>query len=124
MQPGLNVVCLSLGRSHLRIVAGAGGDEDLAQPNTLRLRVVLLVLLVVTFRFARREAEGGSNLLAHHFLGDDAVADIGLEVLKRYALILGGLLEIFNGVEMVLLANLIQFLDEFGVTVDAQFLAL
>jgi len=60
---------------------------------------------------------------AHHLLGDDLVADVGLEILIGDALILGRLFQVFQGLQVVLLANLVQPRHQFGVAVDAQFLA-
>ncbi len=92
--------------------------------HALLLHVFLLVLLVVARHFAGGELHLFAHLLAHHLLGNDAVADIGLEVLTRYALVLGRLFQVFHGIQVVLLADFVQPLDQLGVAGNAQFLAL
>ncbi len=102
----------------------AARDQNLAQPLALRLRVILLVLLVVALHFARRDLDVLANLLPHHFLGDDLVADVGFEVLERDALLLGGLFQVLDRGQVVLLADLVQPLHQLGFAGNAQFLAL
>jgi len=65
-----------------------------------------------------------ANLLPHHLLGDDLVADVGLEVLEGHALLSGRLLQIVNRIQVVLLADLVQALYQFRFAGDVQFLAL
>ena len=64
------------------------------------------------------------DLVPHHLLGNDAVADVGLEVLIGDALLLGGLLQVFHRLEMILLPDLVQALDQLGFAGDPQLLAL
>ena len=90
----------------------------------LLLGVLLLVLLKVALRLAGGKLNPLAHLLAHHLLGDDAVANIGLEILVRNALLLGRLLQVLKGLQIVLLTNLVQPLHQIGFAVDAQFLAL
>ena len=134
---GLHVVGLGLGRGQFRrivglhatlfVTRGAGVPVETRislSVHALRLRVLLLVLLVVALRLAGGELNLSAHLLAHHLLGDDAVADVGLEILERDALLLGRLFQVFHGCQVVLLADLVQPLDQLGFAGDAQFLAL
>ena len=82
------------------------------------------MLLEVALGLAGGELNPLAHLLAHHLLGDDAVADVGLEILKRDALLLGGLFQVFHGFQVVLLADLVQPVHQLGFAGDAQFLAL
>ncbi len=62
--------------------------------------------------------DGGLPAIADDLLGQDAVADVGLEVLIRDALLTGGL---FSGhpwnLHMVLLANLVEPANDLGIGV-------
>ena len=82
------------------------------------------MLLEVALGLAGGELNQLAHLLPHHLLGDDAVANVGFEVFKRDALLLGGLLQVFHRFHMVLLADLVQALDQPGFASDAQLLAL
>ena len=82
------------------------------------------MLLEVAFRLAGSELDHLAHFLAHHLLGDDAVADIGFEVLIGDALFLGGLFQVFQGGHVVLLADLVQAGHQLGFACNAQFLAL
>ena len=123
---GLDVVglCLACGRFGGVVGVGAGGDENFAQLQAFRLDVILLVLLEVALSFAGSELNSAADFLAHDLLGDDLVADIGLEVLKGDALLLGGLFQVFQSLKVVLFADLVKALDEVSVSVDAQFFGL
>ena len=127
VQPRLNVVRLCFGRRNLGRIVGSlrpRGNQNLAQPHALRLCVILFVLLVVPLHLAGSHLDMLANFLPHHLLGDDLVADVGLEVLEGHALVSGRLLQIVNRIQVVLLADLVQALYKFRFTGDVQFLAL
>ncbi len=111
-------------------LAGSSVPEGLvemrisAQPLALRLHVVLLVPLVVALHLAGSHLNVFANLLPHHLLGDDLVADVGFEVLERHALLPGCLFQVLDGFQVVLLANFVQPLDQLRLAGDVQFLAL
>src|ERR1035438_1655287 len=85
------------------------------------LNIILLVLLKKALHFARGELNPAPDLVAHHQLSNDAVADIRLKVLKRNTLLLGCLLQVFEGFKVILLADLVQSLNQLRFPVDAQF---
>ena len=82
------------------------------------------MLLKVALDFALGDLNLLADFLAHHLLRDDAVADVGFEVLPGHTLFLGRLFQVFQGFQVVLLAELVQLLDHLGFAVDVQFLAL
>ena len=83
MEAGFNIVYLGFGGRHLFAFSGAaGGDQNLAEVNAFGLRVVLLVFLVKALGLAGSKANALSDFLPHHFLSDDSIADILLEVFK------------------------------------------
>ena len=65
-----------------------------------------------------------AHFLADHALRDDAVLHVLFELFERDALRLGGLLQVFHGLGVHLLAQLVEPLDHLGVGVDAKLLAL
>ena len=71
----------------------------------------------------RRHGHVPTYLVPHHLLGNDAVADVCLEVFIRDTLLLGSLLQVLERIQMILLSDLIQPLDQLGFTGDPQFLA-
>jgi hypothetical protein len=85
---------------------------------------VLGVGVVVGSSSGCGHVEMAADLVAHDLLGDDLVADVLLEVLKGDALLGGGLFEGLHGGEVVLLADVVELADGFGVAGDAEFLAL
>ena len=82
------------------------------------------MLLEVALGLAGGELNLLTHLLAHHRLGDDLIANIRLEILKRNALLTGGLFQVFQGFHVVLLANLIHPVHQLGFAGNAQLLAL
>ena len=76
----------------------------------------------IRLHFARGHAYLAPDLVPHHLLGNDAVADVGLEVLVGDTLLRGGLFQVIHRLEMILLSDLIQPLDQLGFASDAQFL--
>ena len=80
--------------------------------------------IVVPLQVGLGDIDLAIDLLPDHLLGDDAVADVLLEVFERDALLFGGSFERLHRVEMVLLANLIELLDHLGFAGKAQLLAL
>ena len=85
----------------------------------------LLGVGVVVVQFLlMRGIEAAADFVADDLLSDGAVLDSLLEVLKRDSLRGGGLFEGFHGVEMVLLADLVETAHGFGFAGDAEFLSL
>ncbi len=82
------------------------------------------MLLVVGLLLAGRDIEVASDLVAHHLLRDDLVADVLLEILVADALLPGGLFERLHVWEIGALADLIQLPDHLGIAVDPEFLPL
>ena len=101
-----------------------GGDEDLAEVYLLGDSEVLGVGVVVGELIGVGHVEMAADLVAHDLLADDLIADVLLEVFEGDTLLGGGLLEGLHGGKVVLLANVVELADGFGVAVDAEFLAL
>ncbi len=89
------------------------GDSEL-----LGVRVIVGELIGVG------HVEMAADLIAHHLLADDLIADVLLEVFEGDALLSGGLLEGLHGGEVVFLANVVELANGFGVAGDAELLAL
>ena len=96
------------------------GDENFAEADLLGLGKLLLVSIVVGLLLSLGHLQTTAYLVANDLLGEDAVADVGLEVLERDALLTCGLFEVIHGVQMVLLADLVEPADDLGVGVDAE----
>src|SRR6185437_2476683 len=79
-QATLNVISLCLGFGKFLFVSRlrSGRNQDLAQLHTFRLRVFLFVRLKIPLNFTRSWRNLPAHLVAHHFLGNDLVADIRL----------------------------------------------
>ncbi len=103
--------------------SAATGDENLAEADGLRLREFGFVVVVIFLDLSVGERNLAADFLLHDVLGDAVVADAGLEILIRNALLLRGLFEVFHGVKMVLLADFIELLDELGLAGDVEVLA-
>ena len=110
---------LSLGDDGF-VGVGRGGDENLAEAHLLGLRELVLVSVVVGLFLGLGDLQMTAYLVADDLLGKNAVLDVGLEVLEGDALLTGGLLEVFHGVQVVLLADLVEPADDLGVGVEAQ----
>ena len=115
---GLGGVELCLGR-----VLG-GGDEDLAEVHLLGDGEVLLVGVVVGELIGVGHVEMAADLVAHDLLADDLIADVLLEVFEGDTLLGGGLFEGLHVGQVVLLADVVELADGFGVAGDAELLAL
>ena len=78
-----DAVGLGLGLSHDRVGGiGRGGNEDLAEADLLGLGKVVLVGVVVGLLLTLGRLQVAADFVADDLLGEDAVLDIGLEVLK------------------------------------------
>ena len=64
-----------------------------------------------------------ADFLANHFLSDDLVALVLLEVFPGDALLDGFLLKILQGIELHILAHLVEVFDQLGVAGDAEVFA-
>ena len=82
------------------------------------------MLVVSLLDFLLGHADVAAHFLADHPLRDDAVLHVLFELFEGDALRLGGLLQVFHGLGVHLLAQLIEPLDHFGVGVDAELFAL
>ena len=81
-------------------------------------------MLIIKFLFFfLSNLDVGPDFLPNHLLGDDAVAQVLLEVFKGNALHLRCLFQIFHGLQVHLLANLVQPLNKVGIRRDSQVLA-
>ncbi len=78
------------------------------------------MLVVELLYFFLRHAEVGADFFADHLLGDDLIPHVLLEVLIGDALCRCGLLERFHGLQLHVLAHLVQALDEVGIAGDAE----
>ncbi len=85
---------------------------------------VLLVGVVVGELIGVGHVEMAADLVAHHLLADDLIADVLLEVFEGDALLGGGLLEGLHVGQVVLLADVVELADGLGVAGDAELLAL
>ena len=81
----------------------------------------MLVIEFLLFFFA--DGHFGTDFLADYLLGDDLVAHVLLEILKRDSLAGSGLLQIFHRVEVHLLAHFVELFDQLGVAGNAQVFA-
>ena len=88
LELGVQIVCLGFGGSQVgRFVASRRHrDENLAQPHRLGLREIVQVLPVILLQLGIRHLNTAAYLVADHLLGDDAVADVLLEILVGDAL--------------------------------------
>ncbi len=119
-----DVIGLGLGLGDGCVVGvGGKGNENLAEADLLGLGKLLLVRFVEGLLLGLGQLQVAAYLVADDLLGDDAVLDVGLEVLKGDALLTGRLLEVFHGVEVVLLADLVEATNDLGVGVEAELLA-
>jgi hypothetical protein len=101
---------------------GRGWDQNLVQVYRFRLGKLTFVFFEVLLHVARRHADVPPNLVPHHLLGNDAVADVGLEVLIGDTLLLRSLLQVLHRIEMILLSSR-PALDQLGFAGDPKLLA-
>ena len=69
-------------------------------------------------RLFPRHHDAGTDVAADDFLHQELAADLVFEVLPIHALLFRVLLQVFDGRQVVLLAHLIQPLDEVGFHVN------
>ena len=79
--------------------------------------------LVVGQDIGLGHVEMAADLIPHHLLGNDAIADVGLEILVGDALRRGRLLQILHGGQVILLADIVQPAHQFGFPGNAEVLA-
>ncbi len=99
---------------------GCGGNQDLAQADLLGLIKVFLMVGVELLDFGLGDLDPRTDLVANHLLGNDLVAHVLLEIFPIHALLLSGLLQVFNRFQVHLLAHFIQALDHVGISGDPQ----
>ncbi len=132
---GRDLVGLLLGLlNRCRVRIGRERYQDLAQPHLLRLCKLLLVRVVVGLLLRLRHLQPSANLVPHNLLRNHIVLDICSEVLKAHTLLPGSLLErratccravlVFDRVQVILLADLVQPPDHLRVRVQTELLAL
>ena len=80
--------------------------------------VVELLLLLLS------DGEMAADLFADHFLSDDLVAHVLLEVFPGDALLGGFLFEVFEGLKLHVFAHLVETLDQVGIAGDAEVFGL
>ena len=122
----IQIVSLRLGGSQICsfVSASLHRDENFTQPHRFWLREVAQMLLVKLLQLGLRHLDVAPNLVADHLLGDDAVADVLLEVLVGDTLAGCSFLQVFHRIEVVLLANVIEAPHQLGLTCNVQVLAL
>ena len=99
---------------------GIAGDQNLAQTHALRLREFALVLIVKLLNLVAGGLDVAAHLGANDLLREDAVLGVGLEVLPTDALRFGNLLQLLHGVDLHLLAKVVQALDQVGIGRDTK----
>src|SRR5580700_3881787 len=100
------------------------GDQDFAQFDRLGLFHLVPVLIVKLLLFLLGDAEVGANFFSNYLLGDDPVPHVLLEVFVRNALGGGGLFELLHRIQLHILAHLVEFLDQIGITRNVEVFAL
>ena len=81
------------------------------------------VLVVIFCDFVLADGDVRTDFAADDALGEQAGADIVLEIFPVGALRGDGFFEVFHGIDFILDANLIELFDDFGLDIDAHILA-
>ena len=99
----------------LRFGLAFRADEDFPQGHLLRAHKFPFVLFVVFLHFVLINDDPRSDLAADDLVGQKAVAKVVFEIFVINPLVLYGLLQGFHVRQLVLLADLVEFLDELGL---------
>ena len=75
--------------------------------------VIALVIVVVFLDFILADVDVRADFLADDFFGEEAVADVVLEIIPIEALRGDGLLECFHAGQFIFDANFVELLDDF-----------
>ncbi len=102
---------------------GFGRDQNFAEADVLRLLHLALVLVVELLDFFFADGEVAADFLADHLLGDDLVALVLLEVFPGDALFDRFFFQVLHGVELHVLAHLVEVFDQLGVAGNAKVFA-
>ena len=99
-------------------------DQNFTQADEFGLRHLVLVSVVELLFFFFRDGEMAADLFADHFLSDDLVAHVLLEVFPGDALLGGFLFKVFEGLKLHVFAHLVKTLDQIRVAGNAQIFSL
>lgn len=88
----------------------------------LGLSKIILVRVVESLLLPLGHLQMAADLVANDLLGENPVPDIGLEILEGNPLLPGSLFQVLHGVHVVLLADLVETADHFGVGIQAELL--
>ena len=84
------------------------------------MRHLIFVIVIELLFLFLRDGEMAADFFADHFLSDDLVAHVLLEVFPGDALLGGFFFEVFEGLKLHVFAHLVETFDEVGVAGNAE----
>src|SRR5690242_3316076 len=97
-------------------------DLDFAQRYLLRAHKFCFARFIIFLNFVIGDVDVRPDFLANHFLREQMVFDVALEILPVHAFRSDGFFQRVNAIELVLRANLVELLDDVGFHADAHVL--